>query len=174
MSDPPPVLYCANHPNVETGLRCNNCSKPICARCAVLTPTGYRCRECLRSHQKKFDTALWYDYPLAIAAAAILSFLGSLLVPMMMFFILFIAPIVGEVITRAASLITRRRRSDKLFLAAAIAAALGGMPILLMQIANLLLGAGLMGNILSMVYQGLYVFLVTSTVYYRLKGIRIK
>ena len=35
--------YCANHPGVETSLRCNKCGKPICAKCAVRTPTGYRC-----------------------------------------------------------------------------------------------------------------------------------
>ena len=35
--------YCANHPTVETTLRCNKCGKPICAKCAIRTPTGYRC-----------------------------------------------------------------------------------------------------------------------------------
>jgi hypothetical protein len=39
-------LYCANHPNVETYLRCARCDKPICARCRVSTPAGIRCFEC--------------------------------------------------------------------------------------------------------------------------------
>jgi len=41
-----PTLYCANHPTVETLLRCNKCNKPICTRCGVRTPVGIRCREC--------------------------------------------------------------------------------------------------------------------------------
>jgi|SRR5690242_4141900 len=40
------ILYCANHPNVPTVLRCGRCEKPICARCRVATPVGYRCIEC--------------------------------------------------------------------------------------------------------------------------------
>lgn len=39
-------LYCANHPNEPTYLRCGRCEKPICARCRVSTPAGFRCREC--------------------------------------------------------------------------------------------------------------------------------
>ncbi len=47
----PPVMYCANHPDVETYLRCNKCDKPICLNCAVQTPVGYRCKECVRAQQ---------------------------------------------------------------------------------------------------------------------------
>ncbi len=47
--DPTPgdaPYYCANHPSVPTFLRCARCDKPICARCRVSTPVGYRCYEC--------------------------------------------------------------------------------------------------------------------------------
>ncbi len=60
-----PPLYCANHPHRETSLRCNRCEKAICPECAVLTPIGYRCQECVRAQQKTFDTNVWYDYPVA-------------------------------------------------------------------------------------------------------------
>jgi hypothetical protein len=39
-------LYCYNHPNVPTYLRCGKCERPICARCRVSTPVGFRCYEC--------------------------------------------------------------------------------------------------------------------------------
>ena len=55
MTEALPKMYCANHPTVETTLRCNRCEKPICAKCAVLTPTGYRCKECIKEQQKIFD-----------------------------------------------------------------------------------------------------------------------
>jgi hypothetical protein len=37
---------CADHPNVETRLRCARCGKPICPLCAVRTPVGMRCPDC--------------------------------------------------------------------------------------------------------------------------------
>jgi hypothetical protein len=40
------TLYCANHPTVPTVLRCARCEKPICARCRISTPVGYRCLQC--------------------------------------------------------------------------------------------------------------------------------
>jgi hypothetical protein len=39
---------CFYHPNVETRLRCSRCDKPICPRCMVSTPVGYRCPDCAR------------------------------------------------------------------------------------------------------------------------------
>lgn len=168
------TLYCAYHPGVETTLRCNRCEKPICARCAVLTPTGYRCRECVRGQQKIFDTAQWYDYPLAILLAGTLSFLGSLFVPRLGFFTIFIAPIAGVVIGETIRLVIRRRRSKRLFQLIALAAVAGSLPPLLAIVFNALGGFGGFGLLLSLVWQGLYTFTVTSTVYYRLGGIQIR
>ncbi len=51
MAEDPSALRCANHPDRETMLRCNRCDKPICYSCAVRTPVGYRCRECVQQQQ---------------------------------------------------------------------------------------------------------------------------
>ena len=78
MSDiPPTTLYCANHPTRETSLRCNKCNKPICVQCAVLTPIGYRCKECVRGQQRVFETATWIDFPVSVIIAIVLAFIGS-------------------------------------------------------------------------------------------------
>lgn len=69
MNDEPVALTCANHPDRSTMLRCNRCNKPICVECAVLTPVGYRCRECVRGQQDKFYTATAMDRVLAYGAA---------------------------------------------------------------------------------------------------------
>ena len=74
------TLFCYVHPTRETALRCNNCERPICVSCAVRTPTGYRCKECVRNRQKTFDTAEWYDYALGFGVAAFLSGVGAFLV----------------------------------------------------------------------------------------------
>lgn len=173
MTDTPPTLFCANHPDTETTLRCNRCEKPICPRCAVLTPTGYRCKECVRGQQRIFDTALWYDYPLAIGIAGLLSFLGSLIVPYIGFFALFLGPVVGSVIAEAVRRITQRRRSRALFIATAGAAALGCLLPLLPVILSALLGGGFR-SLISLVWYGIYTFGVVSSVYYRISGIRIQ
>jgi hypothetical protein len=44
--DPDAPMYCANHPSVETRLRCGRCGRPICAKCRVSTPAGFRCMQC--------------------------------------------------------------------------------------------------------------------------------
>ncbi|MBN2549117.1 MAG: hypothetical protein JXB15_08170 [Anaerolineales bacterium] len=175
MSETPPPLYCANHPKVETTLRCNYCEKPICPRCAVLTPTGYRCKECVRGHQKVFENAQWMDNVLAFVVAAVLSFLGSLLASLFGFLTIFIAPIAGGIIAEAVRFVTRRRRSRNLFLVTAIGVALGSLPMLLIPIAGALMGSyGLSSVLFSLIWRGAYTILATSTAYYRLGGIQIK
>ena len=176
-SDPAPTLYCANHPNRETSLRCNRCEKPICPDCAVLTPTGYRCKDCVRSQQKVFETAQWWDYPLALCIAAGLSFIGSLVVPLVGFFTLFVAPIAGVIIAEAVRLVTGRRRSKRLYQLTAAAVVLGSLPLLAMSLLGLafsgLGGGSSLFAILPLIYRGLYTVMVTSSAYYRLAGISL-
>lgn len=46
-ADSPP-LHCYRHPDRETWIRCGRCDQPICTRCAMQGPVGFRCRECGR------------------------------------------------------------------------------------------------------------------------------
>jgi uncharacterized membrane protein YeaQ/YmgE (transglycosylase-associated protein family) len=158
-------LFCAYHPDRPTMLRCNRCNKPICTSCAILTPTGYRCKECVRSHQKIFDTAVWSDYLLGIVIAGILGFIGSYIVTYIGFFTLLLAPGIGTLIAEVVRRAVRRRRSKQLFLFTTVAAVVGSLPILLL----VLFGSGLF----SILWQGAYSFLMASTLYYRLSGIQI-
>jgi uncharacterized membrane protein len=167
MTSEPAPLFCANHPTVETTLRCNRCEKPICTKCAVLTPTGYRCKECVRNQQKTFNTAEWYDYVIAIPIAAILAFIGSRISSYIGFFTIFVAPIAGMIIAEAVRAVTRKHRSKALFMATAVAAAVGSLiPILLNLTSGFLV-------LFPLIWQGAYAFIVTSTVLYRLRGIRL-
>ena len=156
------TLYCANHPQTETMLRCNRCEKPICSKCAVLTDTGYRCKECVRGHQKAFETAEIVDYPIAFFVAAILSFLGGLIAPRLSFFVIILAPIAGTIIAEAVRFVIRKRRANNLFLTAAAGALVGSLPGLINQ---LLAMSGL-----GLLWYGIYTFTVSTTVFYRLKG----
>lgn len=176
MTDTPSVLYCANHPQTETNLRCNRCEKPICVKCAVATPTGYRCRECVRGQQKVFETAQWYDYLTSFAIGALLSFIGSRLIPALGFFTIFLAPVAGVIIAEAIRFVVQRRRSKRLFQLSALATVLGSLPVLLADGLFLLiaLSQGSMGPILGLVWQAAYTFMVTTSMYYRLAGINLR
>ena len=178
------TLYCYIHPNRPTTLRCNRCERPICTDDAVLTPTGYRCRNCVREQQKKFDTAEWYDYIVAFIVAAIGSGITSVLVffASQFFFgilVLFLAPGAGVVIGNIILRFIRKRRSRALFLTSAVGIVVGAVPALLLFALPILLaliygslGAGL-GAILPAIWEVVYLFLAVPAAYTQISGIRI-
>jgi hypothetical protein len=79
------------------------------------------------------------------------------------FFVLFIAPIVGTIIAEAARGVTKRRRSPQLFTIVAVGAFFGSLPFLIRDL--------FFGLSFHLLWQGIYTFTVTSTAYYRIKGV---
>ncbi|KAA3642181.1 MAG: hypothetical protein DWQ07_24385 [Chloroflexi bacterium] len=170
------ITYCEKHPDRETGLRCNRCGKLICSSCAIKTPTGYRCEDCVRGQQKKFDTAEWYDYPLGIGTALILSAIGGVFVDLLGFFFLFIfilAPIVGGIIAEVVRRVIGRRRSKLLFRLITLAVLVGAFIPHTGLILIFFLGGGFQA-LIGLLWPLLYAAIATSTVYYRLAGIRLR
>jgi len=170
--------YCVNHPNTETNLRCNRCEKLICSKCAIHTPTGYRCKDCVRNQQKVFETALWYDYLLGFIVAGVLSYIGSLIAPRLGFFVLFLAPLAGMIIAEGTRFITQRRRSKYLFYTITAGTLIGALPQTLGPILALFLylpqAEFSLGLLFSLLWYGAYAVIVTSTVYYRISGFTFK
>jgi len=123
------TLHCANHPDRETMLRCNRCDKPICYQCAVRTPVGYRCKECVREQQNVYYNGSSADLVIGGAVALVLggifgglayAFLG--LIGFFSFIVAFFAgPAAGgavaEVIRRA---VKKRRTRGMKWLAASL------------------------------------------------------
>jgi hypothetical protein len=171
------TLYCANHPNVATALRCNKCNKPICARCAVRTPVGYRCPECVRTQQQVFETAAWYDYAIGAVVGGVLGVVATLGLGVLGWFMIFLAPVAGGISAEVVRAAVRRRRGRYLPAAAAGAYALGclvviGAPL----VAGLAFGVPLRGAgslLLGLLVPGIYTVLATSTLYMRLRGIAL-
>ncbi len=165
------TLYCYVHPNRETSLRCNNCNRPICAQCAVRTPTGYRCRECVRGQQKVFNTSEWYDYLSGFVVAALLSAVAAFLVTLIggigffgWFLIAAGAPTAGVFIAEGVRMVTRKRRSRPLFMTVAAGVVLGALPVILAQVRF---------DMFGILFQIIYLVIAVPVVYSRLSGIQL-
>lgn len=164
------TLYCYVHPTRETTLRCNNCERPICASCAIRTPTGYRCRECVKGQQKVFDTSRWQDFVFGFIVAALLSLLASFLVTLIggfgifaLLIISFGASTVGVIIAEAARLVTRKHRSRPLFMTIAAGMILGALPVIIFQLVTL--------NVWPLIAQAIYLVVAVPVMYSRLSGL---
>lgn len=177
------TLYCYIHPNRPTTLRCNRCERPICAECAIRTPTGYRCPQCVREQQKKFDTAIWSDYVVAFLVSAVSSAIASVLIAVVSGFffgllVLFIAPGAGAFIGNLVLRFIKNRRSRPLFLTAAIGIVVGAIPALalisLPALLSVLVGGvhGLTG-LLPAIWEVVYLFMAVPAAYTQLSGLRI-
>ncbi len=163
---------CYAHPGRETSLRCKRCDRYICMSCAVSTPTGYICKDCMRERQKSFDTAVWHDFVLGFAIAGLISGVASFLVTLIGGFGFFGWLLVfagssaaGGIIAEAVRAVTRKRRSRSLFMTVAGGVIFGALPMLLMQ----LLG----GNIFGLIFQAIYLVVAVPLVYARLSGIQL-
>ena len=165
-------LYCYVHPNRETSLRCNNCDRPICAQCAVRTPIGYRCRECVKGQQRVFNTSEWYDFIFGFVVAALLSAVAAFLVTLIggigfigWFLIVFGSPTAAVIISEGVRLVTGRRRSRPLFITVTVGVVLGALPVILVQVLRL--------DMFGILFQIIYLVIAVPVVYSRLSGIQL-
>lgn len=174
------TMVCANHPDRSTTLRCNRCEKPICTSCAVLTPVGYRCKECVKGQQAVFETATSLDYVLAFVIAAVGSAMATALLNFIGFWGIFVAPVIGGALAEAIRYAVRRRRGFRLPMTAAIGAIVGVLLNLVVPVFNaiLMFTSGFGFNLLAaagleLVWPIVYGGLMASAIYYRLRGIRM-
>ena len=92
-------LYCIDHPERQTALRCNRCDAPVCTSCIVRTPVGFRCKECIKAQQSAFFNARWYDYPIAALISLVLSVPAAVMTSIAgWWFAAIVSPIAGGLI----------------------------------------------------------------------------
>ena len=166
-----PNTYCYAHPTRETGLRCKRCERYICTSCARPTPTGYMCRDCVRAHQKSFDTAEWFDFISGFIMAGLLSGVATILVTLiggigfLGWFLIFAgAPVAATIIAEGVRYATRRHRSRPLFITCAAGVVMGALPVMIVQILSM--------NIFGIIFQVIYLIVAVPLVYTRLSGIQ--
>jgi hypothetical protein len=87
-----------------------------------------------------------------------LSFIGWIL-------IVIGSPTAGMVIAEGVRLVTRRHRSRALFITATVAVVLSALPVILLHL--------LAGDFITLIFQGIYLFIATPVVYTRLSGIQV-
>lgn len=172
MSEESLTLTCTFHPKRETKLRCNRCNRPICVKCVQQTPTGYRCPECIRTQQKAFITARWYDYLTGVVITGLFSFLGSLLAGRLGFLTIFIAPLAGTLTEGAVRKLVSNRRSPLLYKVVGLTAFIACLPVIILEAltavsAYMRFGWGAAGRIFPLIWVLVYAVMVTSTIYYR-------
>jgi hypothetical protein len=134
------TLYCYRHPDRETGLRCVQCNRPICGSCAQITPVGQLCPECRKArrpanYQVSTSNAL-VGGVVALVAAALIAFPFLLFARGFFVFliIIFLAPMVAELVLRIADRFTRTKRGRSMQVAVGVGFALGTLPWLLLSL----------------------------------------
>jgi hypothetical protein len=110
-------MKCAAHPNVDTGLACGKCGKPICPKCLVHTPVGARCKDCAGLKRlPTYQVATTQHLRAALVGLALALALGiawgwlRALVPYFGLFGIFVAAGAGYLIGEAISRSVNRRR----------------------------------------------------------------
>ncbi|MCA9929041.1 MAG: hypothetical protein KC419_11205 [Anaerolineales bacterium] len=166
-------LVCYRHPDRETALRCYNCNKPICSQCAVKTPVGYICPDCIREKEDIFFNSKPTDYviaplialPLSLLAGYLVTFLGGGFFGYIIVF--FAGGLIGGFIGRIAKRAVGHRRGRYLphVIGATVilGAAVPAIPILLAIV------FGNPGALIALLLPGIYAFVATGAAFYQMK-----
>lgn len=157
-------------------LRCSRCGRPITPKEAVQTPTGYRCPDCVQQQQKIFNTSRPLDFVWGFLIGAVLSLIGSVITSFIGFFTLLLAPAAGVGIAEAVRFVIKKRRSKRLFRIVTFGMILGGLPLIAINLFNLIVrlqvAAFNLFALLPLAYQVLYLVMAVPSAYYRLSGER--
>jgi hypothetical protein len=164
----PASEFCYRHPEIQTGLHCNRCAKPICPKCARRTPVGFRCPDCIREQQDKYYSGTNVDYILAAIVALPLSLIAAGLYSLILgsfgiwviFIGMIVAPAVTGIIAEAVRWVVRKRRSRYLGHVVAGCIILGTLPFILLFL--------LTGAFSALLAPGIFMVLGAATVMARL------
>jgi hypothetical protein len=172
VAPPEALTYCEVHPDRETSLRCNKCGRLMCVQCAVQTPVGYRCKQCVRQHEDKFFQATQGDEIKLFVICAVLMGIAGAIFNAIGFGGLFLALIVGFPIGGAISEVALRsvqrrrgRYSGEIGAAGAVVGGIAGALIQMYLRFNIIVPELLVRDIGLLLFIGIIAF----TVYGRFK-----
>ena len=168
-------LVCYRHPNRPTSLRCYNCSKPICSSCAIKTPVGYSCPDCIREKEDIFFNAKPLDYVVAPAIGLVLSLIAGYLVARFFsgggFFIYFISLFVGGIVGRFIGQLSKQaigRRRGRYLPHIMVVMLVLGTAVWLLPYLFVLFSGGI-GSLLIFLGPGIFLFVAGGAVFSYMK-----
>lgn len=143
---PTEITYCYRHPDRETGLHCVQCNRPICSQCAQVAAVGQLCPECRRGRTPRNYQVSATD--MLIGGVVGLLALGIVSYPFLLFgrgffaifIVIFVAPLVAELVIRINDRLTRAKRGRRMQVAVGVGMAIGAAPWLLLTWNLFLLG----------------------------------
>jgi tetratricopeptide (TPR) repeat protein len=167
-------LHCYIHPDRETGLRCTNCDRPICAECVRPAAVGQLCPECAKARRPVNYQVSALESSTGAAAALLYSVVVSTLgiflfgnVGFLGFIIaFFLGPIAGDMLVRLVDKLTRNKRGRVMQIAVGVAYSVG----LLFVISGLslvlagTLSPAVVGALFFQLPWGMYLFTVIALV----------
>jgi hypothetical protein len=132
-------MFCYRHPDRETYVRCGRCDRPICTRCAMQGPVGFRCKTCGTLANDPLTSFRTSQVVLGLAVAVGGGVVVGLVGAWIGWFSIFISFFAGGVISEAVVRVTGYKRGPIM-----LGIVLGG--IVAGSIAGLILSSVLLAN----------------------------
>jgi hypothetical protein len=123
---------CPYQASGPTTLRCSKCNRPLMAKDAVRTPTGYVCPFYVKARVATFYNASMEHYVIVALTALVLGAVAGFALNFMgriglfaIILTLFAGPLIGGIVAEAIRRVLGRRRGQYFWLTAAIAMVIG-------------------------------------------------
>jgi len=97
------ALYCYRHPDRETRILCGRCERPICLRCAMQGPVGFRCKTCGTLANDPLSTIRPTQALIGLTVAIGLGLVAGFIASRIGFFVIFLGFFAGGVIAEAVT-----------------------------------------------------------------------
>jgi hypothetical protein len=103
-------LHCYRHQDRETYVRCGRCDRPICPRCAMQGPVGFRCRTCGKPAYDPLTSFTPRQLALGTAVSVVAGTVGGFIGLRLGFFAIFVGFFAGGLIADAVMRFTGFKR----------------------------------------------------------------
>lgn len=109
-------LFCYRHPDRETWVRCGRCDRPICPRCAMQGPVGFRCRDCGKPAFDPLTSFTPTQLAIGIGVSLAAGTFAGLIASRVGFFSIFVSFFAGGLIAEAVVRFTGYKRGPVMLL----------------------------------------------------------